>query len=129
MTGQPRCYDHRERETMPRLCHTCQRIAVEQDIVTRTVDALLTAGHALNTNAEETEGPTRERKIILSRLMEVDDEFLTVHTPEDLARGEILPFAWVRFVYGNDGYDVISDYTTNLEKVLKPINDYADTLS
>jgi hypothetical protein len=27
---------------------------------------------------------------------------------------------WVYFVYGNDGYDVISDYTVNLEDLLKP---------
>lgn len=26
--------------------------------------------------------------------------------------GEKKPFAWVYFVYGNDGWDVISDYTT-----------------
>jgi hypothetical protein len=30
---------------------------------------------------------------------------------------------------GNNGWDVISDYTVNLEKVLKPINEYADSLS
>lgn len=31
---------------------------------------------------------------------------------------------WVRMVPGN-GPDYISDYTTNLESVLKPVNDYA----
>lgn len=31
---------------------------------------------------------------------------------------------WVRLVAGN-GADVISDYTTNLETVLKPVNDFA----
>lgn len=34
---------------------------------------------------------------------------------------------WVSLIYGND-VDIISDYTTNLEDVLKPANDYADTL-
>lgn len=38
------------------------------------------------------------------------------------------PIGWVRFVYGNDGHDVISDYTTNLESVLEPINAYAESL-
>jgi hypothetical protein len=31
---------------------------------------------------------------------------------------------WVRLVSGN-GADVISDYTTNLEATLKPVNDFA----
>lgn len=31
---------------------------------------------------------------------------------------------WVKLVPGN-GVDVISDYTTNLEGVMKPINDFA----
>lgn len=31
---------------------------------------------------------------------------------------------WVKLVPGN-GADIISDYTTNLEKVLKPVNDFA----
>jgi hypothetical protein len=35
---------------------------------------------------------------------------------------------WILFVYGNGGWDVISDYTTNLDAVLKPVLDYADTL-
>lgn len=32
---------------------------------------------------------------------------------------------WVRLVPGN-GTDVIVDYTTNLEKTLKPVNDFAE---
>jgi hypothetical protein len=34
----------------------------------------------------------------------------------------------VRFVYGNDGYDVINDYTVDLEDVLKSVNEYADRM-
>ena len=32
---------------------------------------------------------------------------------------------WVRLVPGN-GADVLSDYTTNLETVLKPVNEFAE---
>jgi hypothetical protein len=58
--------------------------------------------------------------------MEVDDEHLGVFQAADATGVERVcrPFAWVRFVYGNDGYDVISDYTTSLEAVLAPINDW-----
>jgi len=34
---------------------------------------------------------------------------------------------WILFVMGNDGYDVIADYTTNIEKYMAPIMKYAET--
>lgn len=33
---------------------------------------------------------------------------------------------WVKLVYGNDGWDVISDYTTNLEEWMGPVLEFAD---
>lgn len=126
MTKQPRCHQHRNSPELPRLCHICQRIAVEQDIVTRTVDAFLAAGYLLQTDLHDDprpEKPTADRAAILDEVMEVDDEFLGLFHDEDCG-----PFGWVRFVYGNDGWDVISDYTTNLEGVLAPINAYAEQL-
>lgn len=129
MKNAPRCHTHRDAPEAPRLCHTCQRIAVEQDIVTRTVDALLAMGYALQTDMREDprpEQPTKNRASILAELMQVDDEFLGVFYPHITV--DTRPDAWVRFVYGNDGWDVISDYTTNLELVLAPINEYADSL-
>lgn len=128
----PRCNNHRDRADLPALCHTCQRIAVEQDIVTRTVDALLAAGYALQTDIQEDprpERPTKDRAAILAEMMDVDDEFLGVYDQGESASLTKGLIGWVRFVYGNDGWDVISDYTTNLESVLAPINEYADTLS
>lgn len=35
---------------------------------------------------------------------------------------------WVRMIYGNDGWDVMADYTTNLEDVLTDANKLADKL-
>lgn len=128
----PRCYTHRAEARMPR-CTTCWRIALEQRIVKRTVDALLAQGYALATDEGEHRfygpvAPTRERATILAALMEVDDEHLGVFPAEEVGAPKVRqPFAWVRFVYGNDGWDVVSDYTTNLEDVLKPVNDYAQT--
>jgi hypothetical protein len=120
--------------TKVRRCPICQRIAVEQDLTTRTVDAFLAAGYFLQTDIQEDPRPavpTKDRHAILSELMEVDDEFLGVfdrgllRSPTDDPR----PLGWVRFVYGNGGYDVISDYSTNLESVLAPVNEYAESIS
>jgi hypothetical protein len=96
-----------------------------------TVDALLAAGYLLQTDMQEDprpEKPTADRAAILAEMMEVDDEFLGVwfgHPPAGDPRSN----AWVRFVYGNGGWDVISDYTMSLETVLAPINAYADSLN
>lgn len=132
--NQPRCLEHRDRPELPRLCSVCQRLTVEADIVTRTVDALLGAGFFLQTDITDDARPavpTRDREAILSEMMEVDDEYLGAF-PCGLLRvlnDDPRPSGWVRFVYGNDGWDVMSDYTTNLESVLAPINAYADTLA
>ena len=123
--NRPRCNQHREANRIPVSCQTCVRIAVEQRIVKRIVDALLAAGYSLQVNDGDyprPSEPTRNRTEILKELMEVDDEFLAAFHREGEREG------WVRFVYGNDGYDVINDYTTNLENVLAPVNAYAETL-
>ncbi len=130
MTDKPRCFDHKDAATLPRLCRTCQRIAVEAELVTRAVDAFLAAGYLLQADVNEDprpEKPTGDRGAILAEMMEVDDEFLGVWFGRP-AGGDLRPDAWVRFVYGNDGWDVISDYTTNLESILAPVNQYAESL-
>lgn len=122
MDSTPRCSRHKDQPTLPRLCATCQRIAVERILVERTVDDLLAAGYSLATDqAGELEMPfTDDRQTILAQMMETDDEHLFA-----LKDGKS---SWVYFVYGNDGWDVISDYLTNLEAIIDPICDYANTL-
>jgi hypothetical protein len=132
ITPAHRCSKHQGRVDLPVLCHTCQRIAVEQDIVTRTVDAFLAAGYFLQTDIQDDPRPaipTKDRDAILAEVMQVDDEFLGVFSPAaDVDRSCWPVHGWVRFVYGNDGCDVISDYTTNLEGVLAPVNEYAQKI-
>jgi len=36
---------------------------------------------------------------------------------------------WVRFIYGNDGYDVINDYSCSLEQVLTNTNNLVERLN
>jgi hypothetical protein len=106
------------------------RIKTEQKIVRKTVSALLDAGFFLRVNDRvelRPEQPTRDRAVIIKELMETDDEFLEAHYPAPEGNQET-PMGYVYFGYGNDGYDVISDYTTNLEDVLEPVNAYAEKL-
>jgi hypothetical protein len=124
----PKCYDHKDREIAPKLCPVCTRRAVEFDIVTRTVDALLAAGYHLS---EQEDGQVVDapsvtkaftRDDLLEMLFDLDDAFLIVEKEGGKQ-------SFVRFVFGNDGWDVISDYGVSLENVLAPINAYADTLA
>jgi len=92
------------------------RIAVEKEIYTKVIDVLLEAGFGLSIdnsgNDYEIEN-SRDREAILKSMFLCDEDRLYVHKPTDSQ-----PFAWVYFVYGNDGWDVISDYTVNLEKYI-----------
>ena len=54
-----------------------------------------------------------------------DEDKLLFYKQEDIGTVNAL-YGWVFFVYGNDGYDVVNDYTINLESVMKEANELAD---
>jgi hypothetical protein len=58
---------------------------------------------------------------ILNAMFSGDEETLIVNTPE----GDCCT---VHFVYGNDGYGVICDYSVSLDKTLKNSRKLADQL-
>lgn len=129
----PRCSAHKDRAVAPRLCHICQRMLVEHEIAERTVKVLFAEGFQLLIENGDSErlgpfayqsaiGMQPSADLVLAEMFQTDDEFLVV-------KKGAANHGWVRFVYGNDGWDVISDYTTNLEDVLKPVADWAEKLS
>ena len=65
-----------------------------------------------------------ENHDVKSTLFNLDDAVLEIYTRASGYDCE----GWVRFVFGNSGYDVINDYSTNLEKFLKPVFEIADKL-
>lgn len=105
------------------------RQKVEREICTAVVDALLAAGFTISVDngGDSNElSDSSDRVAILAAMFLTDDEYL--HAGKD---GH--PVGWVRFIYGNDGYDVMSDYTVNLEAfigdgtpVAAKIDEYAD---
>lgn len=117
------------------LCSVCQRTQVEEDIAERTIKALFAAKKTVSVhNGEDLPiGPFAYDAAIglqpsvdkvLNEMFQTDDEYLLTDTDAGKGTAE----GWIRFIYGNDGWDVISDYTTNLESILAPVNAYADTL-
>ncbi len=98
-----------------------ERRRIEREICEAVVTDALAAGYGLSLQAdgEEFEAPTFDGKAIMSTLMDVDDAYLILHQkPLPTTTLGTDSEGWVRFVFGNSGYDVISDYTTNLETLL-----------
>ena len=100
-----------------------RRQKVEQRIASRAVSALLAAGYwlAVRQGDEDEQPATREKQDVMKLLGECDEDRIMVYTDFKLA-------GWVHLVYGNAGWDVITDYTTNLEPQLIPASQYAETL-
>jgi len=95
---------------------------IDKKIVNFCVKSLLQQGCVLSVDDHDDEAlavdSSTEASEIVDAMLAVDEVHLIVKLP-DGKKG------WAFFVYGNDGYDVINDYTLNLEEVLKPTNDYA----
>lgn len=111
------------------------RQEVEQKIVGAFVDAALKAGYRLSVSLErgydhdEMLVASTDRAKIMEEAFAGDECHIFVHeaTGDPLEGGHVNCLGWVYAVYGNDGWDVISDYITNLEFLLveaKKISDH-----
>lgn len=103
-----------------------KRIDIEKKIARKCVQTLLAAGYSININnggmVEELPEPSDEFNVVVAAMFAADEDYLNLYK-----FGK--HWGWVRFIYGNAGHEVISDYTTNLESVLSPVNEYADTFA
>jgi len=111
--------------TSPEYVHASvkPRIRVEQKIARYCVRQLLAAGYSLSVfdGEEVTIERSKDAATVVNAMNTTDDDYLFVY--ED---GEKDRKGWVRFVYGNDGGDVICDYTTNLDATLDKVMKYAE---
>lgn len=92
------------------------RQEVERKIASAAVKAILANGYKISVdNGGDDFEITRseDEKAVLAAMFAADDDRLYVYELD-----KVRPLGWVYFVYGNDGYDVISDYTVNLEKLV-----------
>jgi hypothetical protein len=110
---------------------TLKRIGQEKTIVRKTIATLLNAGYLLNVNnggeTNELAAPTRRYFEIVDAMMQADDDRLLVYRQEH-TDAPIVRVGWIWFVYGNDGWDVVCDHTTNLDHIMEPIATYCDSL-
>jgi hypothetical protein len=105
------------------------RQTVERTLVRACVNSLLVAGFALSVNdgSEFVLQNSRNRDAIFAALFSTDEDYLVTHKTPQCSDGAPSS-GWVRFIYGNDGHDVINDYTTNLEPWLGFVNRLADRI-
>lgn len=102
------------------------RQLVEREIAEQVVTDLLAAGYALGVNDGEeiTIHHSLSKAAILAAMFTTDEDYLYVYAKgdaqswDDINKEDETPDYWVRFVYGNDGWDVINDYITVLEPVI-----------
>ena len=101
------------------------RIAIEQKIVRRVVKDALAAGY--NVSVYDGEEWTVKRSgsytKIRDALFSTDEDTIRLRDKDGNDLGVI------RFIYGNDGYDVIADYSVSLEEFMKGANEYGDKLA
>ena len=99
-----------------------RRVEIEKKICRAVTKALLAAGHSVSVHDgyEIVVRKSRSVSAVMAALMSTDQDGLWAHSADGSRVG------WVSFVYGNDGWDVIHDYTPALEQVLAPAFDVAE---
>lgn len=109
-----------------------KRIAIERKIAAKCVKAFLSAGYLLGVNdgEETTVKRSRSFKQIMAALGTTDEDYLLVYSANEPGLPRL---GYVYFVYGNSGYDLISDYSAQdalfdlFGEILKPVDAYAET--
>lgn len=101
-----------------------RRIRTEGKIARKAAEALIAAGFTVGVNDGEETVLKRSTDMgaIVAALFSSDEDYLLAY---DAAGKKV---GWVYLVYGNSGYDLISDYSVNLTDALRPAENYAERL-
>jgi hypothetical protein len=100
---------------------------IERHLVRTLVDELLGQGLWIAVDdGEDTHPVTNDRDTILDELMETDCDRVNIYYQENNLQpsyqGQIF------LVYGNDGWDVLSDYSVSVEHFITKTNDLAQRI-
>jgi hypothetical protein len=100
-------------------------LRMDRMIVRKVVIDALAAGYTLSVNDGGDELAIKNstsRKAVMAALINTDEDYLIFRRPGVKGHG------WVRFIYGESGWDVICDYSTDLDDVLAGANALAEKL-
>lgn len=102
------------------------RQEVERKIATAFIQSALKAGFLISVdNGEDETRPMSNEKSILSAMFQTDEDRLYTFVPKSDG-SKRSRHGWVYFIYGNDGWDVISDYTVNLQPLMAAADKISD---
>jgi len=98
---------------------------LEERIASVIIEDALAAGYLLSVSDGEDYVLVRskDKVAVLAAMFSTDEDHLVVYRPGQRRAGS------VRFVYGNSGWDVVCDYTCNLEHIMARANALADEYS
>ncbi|MGX0136325.1 hypothetical protein [Cupriavidus metallidurans] len=96
-----------------------ERILIERAILRMAMTDIYAAGHTVIVDYQEEEVRCSSVLAAMQALGECDEEWIHIIAEGPKRLGSIY------VVYGNSGWDVISDYHTNLETLLTGANDLA----
>lgn len=102
---------------------THERCRIEREIATKIVDDALAAGYSISVDNGGDEYEIKEstdKNAILAVMFATDEERVILSKDGKHHSG------WVYLVYGNDGWDVVCDYSTNIKDVLAGADVLAD---
>ena len=92
------------------------RQEVERKIAAAVIADALVAGYVISVdNGDEETKPMADFQLIIDAMFMTDEDRLYIWKAGQR-------FGWVSFIYGNDGWDVINDYTVNLESIMGTAN-------
>lgn len=96
------------------------RRKVEYAIVEKVIECCIDAGYHVKAFYdlgcdEEATNKTQDLEKLMGEMFATDEQAIEVWVKDADTR-----LGWVQFVYGNDGFDVIHDHTTNLDETIKP---------
>ena len=101
-----------------------ERMALERKIVGKIVEAALAEGNMLSVYDGE-EYPikrSRDYDAIMGAIMSTDEDVLRIRDADGNSLGSIL------LVYGNDGWDVVCDYSGELSSMMEGVDEYIESL-
>jgi hypothetical protein len=100
-----------------------QRQEIERQIARKVIADALAAGYAIDVfdSEEYAIEKSTDPEAIIKAMFSTDDDRLYFHKDGKQA-------GWVLFIYGNSGWDVISDYTVNLEDLFKGASELSEQL-
>lgn len=110
-----------------------RRMTMERMVIRRFARGALDKGYQLRVyNGEGWECPrTSDLAVVMNAIMATDEEGLHVYAPNAASESGWYRIGAITLVYGNDGYDVMADYSVKLDDLglMAEANELADKLA